>query len=181
MAIKMTELKKSLREYDQKELIQLISELYKLNEDVKAYLYSKFKGEEAIQDLYEKTKRQVKNEFFPDKGFGKLRLSDAKKAISNFKKITKDQAKTVDLMLYYVELGTEFTCTFGDIDPAFYNSMLSMYSKVALECDQSEERYAQFKERLYRVTVMSNGVGWGYNDGLWEIYLSIGWVADIED
>jgi hypothetical protein len=181
MAIKLTELKRSLKEHDQKELIQLISELYKLNNDVKDYLSCKFLGEEAINELFEKTKKKVMDEFFPDRGHGKLRLSEAKNAITNFKKLADDRIRTIDLMLYYVELGTEFTNSFGDIDSTFYNSMVSMYDKVAMECDKDEELFLRFEDRLYSVVHMSGGIGWGYHDTLCDIYYSIEWVTDEEE
>jgi hypothetical protein len=67
-----------------------------------------------------------------------MRLSEAKNAISKFNKLSSDDLKTLDLMLYYVEIGTEFTNTYGDIDEKFYNSMVSMYRKVVGACDQDE-------------------------------------------
>ena len=33
-------------------------------------------------------------------------------------------------MLYYVEMGVQFTNAYGDIDEAFYNSMESMYERA---------------------------------------------------
>lgn len=91
---------------DQKELIQLISEIYKMNKDVKHFLSNKFNGEESIIELYQQTKKIVKDEFFPERGFPKMRLTVAKKAITDFKKLSSDELKTLDLMLYYVEIGT---------------------------------------------------------------------------
>ncbi len=44
-----------------------------------------------------------------------MRLSEAKNAISKFKKLANDELKTLDLMLYYVEVGTDFTNT-SDIE-----------------------------------------------------------------
>jgi hypothetical protein len=176
MAIKVTELKKALREFEQKELINLLTELYKLNGDVKEYLSIKFSGEEAIDELYMKTKKKITDEFFPDKGFGKMRLAEAKKAISNFQKITDHRVKAIDLMLYYVEIGTEFTNTYGDIDERFYNSMNSMYNKVADECDKDVEMFNSLKERLYSVVEESDGIGWGYHDDLANRYYSIKWI-----
>jgi 3-methyladenine DNA glycosylase AlkD len=178
--IKITELKKSLKEFDQKELIQLIAELYKLNTDVKDYLSSKFVGEEAIHDLFKKTKKKIQDEFFPERGFGKMRLSEAKNAITNFKKVTSDYIKTVDLMLYYVEIGTEFTNSYGDIDGKFYDSMVSMYNKVVIECEKDEELFTIFRDRLYSVVEESDGIGWGYHDDLCDIYYSIEWLTDDE-
>lgn len=147
---------------------------------MKDYLSSKFLGEEAIDELFKKAKKKINDEFFPDRGHGKLRLSEAKNAIANFKKLTDDHIKTTDLMLFYVELGTEFTSSFGDIDANFYNSMLSMYDKVAMECDQDEELFLHFKDRLYSVVHMSEGIGWGYHDTICDIYYSIEWVAHEE-
>lgn len=66
----LSALKKELKQFEQKELIQLITELYKLNDDVKQYVSNRFIGEEAILALYETTKKKINNEFFPERGFG---------------------------------------------------------------------------------------------------------------
>ncbi|WP_433745251.1 DUF6155 family protein [Falsibacillus pallidus] len=175
MGIKITDLKKQLKSLDQRDLITLIADLYKLNSDVKDYLSSKFAGEEAHVELHEKARVQIRNEFFPDRGHGKLRLTEAKKAITTFKKLVDDPARTLDLMLYYVELGTEFTNAFGDIDMTFYNSLVSMYDKAAMECDKDVALVATFKDRFYRVVRESEGIGWGYPMAIEEIYYSMGW------
>ncbi|KKB36281.1 DUF6155 family protein [Bacillus thermotolerans] len=180
--LKLTELKKELKTLEQKELIQLISELYKLNKDVQQYLSNKFIGEAAVIDLYEKTKKQISDQFFPDRGYGKLRLNEAKNAISSFKKLSGDPHRTLDLMLFYVEAGTEFSSMYGDIDSKFYDSMLSMYDKVVTACDKDETAFSQLKERLYAVVERSSGIEWGYyHDELCEIYYSMGWALDDED
>jgi hypothetical protein len=178
--LKINELKKLLKEQNQKELIELISELYKLNKDVQHYLSNKFIGEEAIIDLYEKTKKKINDEFFPDRGFGKMRLGEAKNTISNFKKLTSDAFRTLDLMIYYVELGTKFTNTYGDIDSRFYDSMVSMYNKAVIECDKDEKLFITFKDRLYSVVRQSEGIGWGYHDDLSDIYYSSSYLTEEE-
>ncbi len=118
------------------------------------------------------------DEFFPAKGFGKMRLTKAKSAITNFKKLTNDHLKTVALMLFYVEVGTEFTNTYGDIDERFYNSMLSMYNKVIMECEKDEKLFHDLKNRLYDVVIKSDGIGWGYHDGLEDLYYSISFLQE---
>ncbi|WP_240510121.1 hypothetical protein [Virgibacillus profundi] len=82
--LKITELKKHLKEYDQKELIGLVSELYKLNNDVQHYLSVKYLGGETIADLFESAEKEIEDEFFPDRGFGKMRLAKAKSAGNQF-------------------------------------------------------------------------------------------------
>jgi hypothetical protein len=171
--IKITELKKKLKGFENKELTELIVELYKFNDDVKQYLSSKFIGEEANTQLYEAAKKKIKDEFFPERGFGKMRLNVAKKAITDFKKITGDLGRTLDLMLFYVEMDTAFTKTYGDVEERFYNSMASMYDKVATECEKDKALFLKYRERLYAVVQKSARTGWGYHDDLSSIYDSL--------
>lgn len=161
-------------------MISLISELYKRSEEVQQYLSVKFNGEDTIPELYEKVKKEIIDEFFPDRGFGKMRLSKAKKAITNFKKLTNDHLKTVDLMIMYVEVGTEFTNTYGDIDGQFYSSMESMYHKAVTECEKDEELFNAFHDRLFGIVEDSDGIGWGYHDQLADLYYSIHWLGEKE-
>ncbi|CEI81386.1 hypothetical protein J18TS1_22270 [Oceanobacillus oncorhynchi subsp. incaldanensis] len=174
--LKIPELKKHLRTCDKKELIQIITELYKLNSDAAEYLSVKYGGDEEIQALFEKAQQEINNEFFPDRGFGKMRLSHAKKAISRFKKLTNDERKTIELMVYYVEIGTLFTNTYGDIDERFYDSMNSMYDRVIAACEKDEQLFKQLQPRLFNIVENANGIGWGYHDNLADSYNSINWL-----
>ncbi|WOV87504.1 DUF6155 family protein [Sporosarcina oncorhynchi] len=176
--LKVTDVKKYLKDLDEKELTAIIMELYKANKPVQDYFSIIIMGETAVQVLFEKAQVEIKNEFFPAKGHAKIRLSVAKKAISDFKKKTGDIVKTTDLMLYYVEIGTEFTNTYGDIDMAFYNSLLSVFEKVVEACEDDEQLYMEFTERLYDVVEESGGVGWGYHDGLSDLYYSLSWLEE---
>ncbi|WP_041580772.1 DUF6155 family protein [Bacillus sp. 1NLA3E] len=181
MKIKISELKRHLKEYDQTELIQLIVELSKINKDVQNYLSSKFLGDEAVEELFTFARKQIQNEFFPEKGHGKLRLSDAKKTIKTFEQTTGDKQRTVDLMLFYVELGVEFTNTYGDIDASFYTNVGNMYEKVVSICDDEEEYYHTFAGRLEKVVRDTVDVGWGFHDYFCDCYYSLQWLDDEED
>ncbi|WP_054751926.1 hypothetical protein [Piscibacillus salipiscarius] len=77
--LKISELKSHLNELNQKELINLITELQKYSKDAETYLSVKFLGEAAIQEQHKQAKKEILDEFFPQKGFGKLRLTNAKK------------------------------------------------------------------------------------------------------
>jgi hypothetical protein len=181
MKIKVSDLKKQLKAYDQKELIELVLEMFKANKDVQNYLSSKFLGDEVNEELFQKARKKIENEFFPDRGFGKLRLTEAKKEITAFKKATSDEKRTVDLMLFYVEQGVEFTNSFGDINEGFYVSMVRMFDQVAMECIRNEELYQAFSSRLGNVVSRAQGTGWGFEEALVEIYYSIDWVHDEEE
>ncbi|MCL6573434.1 MAG: DUF6155 family protein [Bacillus sp. (in: Bacteria)] len=181
MKIKMTDLKKQLKTYEQKELIELIVEMFKANNEIQNFLSSKFLGDEAIEDLFNQARKKIGNEFFPDRGFGKLRLAEAKKEITAFKKATNNERRTVDLMLFYVEQGVEFTCTYGDIYEGFYTSIEKMFDQVAMECERNEELYNEFSTRLRNLMSSAEGTGWGLDEALVDTYYSIEWVQDEAD
>jgi len=181
MKIKVSDLKKQLKVYNQKELIELVLEMFKTNKDVQNYLSSKFLGEEVNEALFQEARKKIMNEFFPDRGDGKLRLAEAKKEITAFKKATNDEKRTLDLKLFYVEQGVEFTNTFGDINEGFYGSIARMFDQIAVECNQNEELYQAFSSRMRNVVSNVNGIGWGFEEALVEIYYSIDWIHDEED
>ena len=145
------ELKKHLAELTKKELINEISFIFKMDSFSNDYLSSKF-SQGSEHSLLEKYKQQVKNEFYPERGEPKLRLSIAKKAVSEFKKLSKSQSDISDIMVFYVENGVEFTCDYGDIDEKFYSSMESMFEN-ALKFIQKQTRYF-FSRKTFKNTIL---------------------------
>lgn len=53
MKIKVTDLKKQLKGYDQKELIELVVEMFKANKDIQNYLSRNFLGDEVNEELFQ--------------------------------------------------------------------------------------------------------------------------------
>jgi hypothetical protein len=111
-----------------------------------------------------------------------FKISDAKKAVNEFKKISTNEKLTIELMLYYVEMGIEFTNTYGDINEAFYNSVAAMYESVVSAINKQDDSKIcnNFKDRLKAVVEDTNGMGWGFHDELSDIYWEIKWL-DLED
>ena len=109
--------------------------------------------------------------FFPkNKKFGDLKFAPAKKAIRDYKKATNDLLGTLDLMLYYVESGTKFTCEYGDIDENFYNSLETvLYDFSELISSKAEEYLENFRERLEELKTKASEIGWGYGDTVGDI------------
>jgi hypothetical protein len=86
------------------DLLKVIQDLYKLNNDNKVFLNSHLgMGDpETLVQPYRKTIKQV---FNPDRGFPSLSLRSARKALNDFKKASANPEAIVDMMLYYVEQG----------------------------------------------------------------------------
>ncbi|MGB5631552.1 MAG: DUF6155 family protein [Waterburya sp.] len=84
--INLTTLKKHLKTRSQAELIADIAELYKRFQPVKDYYQIQLYPQDEKQ-VAAKYKKIIEDEFFPARGFGRARLSVAKKAITEYKKV----------------------------------------------------------------------------------------------
>ena len=173
--ITITQLKKSLRDFSHNDFIELITDISQTCPQAREFLTVKFSSRENAEKLLEKYKQQIENEFFPKRGFGRLNLREAKKAISDFKKISKDKIMRIDIMLFYVENCIEFTDQFGDINETFYNSAISVYGEVIKEINYSDvETYNIFSDRL-KSAAENACEGWGFQDCMMDLYSQIDW------
>lgn len=171
----VTELKKQLSNKNDKELIKLLCQVYKGSDVAKKLLNMTLSGSEYEEKLVEQYKEKIYKEFFAGDG---PTLSKAKAFISEFKKTGGRQEYVLDLQLYYVECGTEFTNQYGDIDERFYDSLCSVYRTVILAVSKQEELYQKFSDRLYRIVQDTGGIGWGFHDYLADEFYSIPWLQE---
>ena len=146
-------------------LLALIKDLYDSSADNRDFLLARFHAEEAGGAALEKYRTRIVEQFFPKKGEAKLRLGEARKAIRDYQKATGNTIGTIDLMLAYVEDGTEFTRLYGDINSAYYNSLASVLGEmVPLLMDQDAAVYHTFRERILRLESWADKIAWGYGD-----------------
>ncbi len=125
-------IRKRLLLLDQHELIAQIKDLYGLSVENRRFLESRFAQEpEHTEAVLADYKQEITYCFFGKRALSDdlPRLRDARRLIQSYRKATKDNLGTLDLMLHYVETGTEFTNTYGDIDEPFYNSLVSMLTE----------------------------------------------------
>lgn len=100
---------------------------------------------------------------------GEPKLAVARKAISDYKRISPSPAGLADLMLFYVETGVKFTSTYGGIDEPFYNSLASMYQR-ALEHLAKYKLLEVFEQRCKALVNNAPGAIWGLHDTLSELF-----------
>ena len=166
--LSLTELKKRLSLKSNAELIEEIAELYKKFPAIKEYYQASFSGDDAA--ILDKYKDIVRGEFLMrGNRFPKMRLSVARKAVADFKKISSSVQSIADIMITYVEAGVSCTLEFGDIDESFYNSMESMYES-AIKYIVKEHLFVEFGNRLYDIVQDTHDIGWGFHDQLSYLY-----------
>lgn len=160
-------LKKYLKTLTKEELINHIVDLDNKYKPVQEYHQVYLASD--LTDFIEKQKKIIENEFFPTRGLPKMRLSVARNAISNARKMEFPPEAMADLMLVYVETGVRFTSDFGDIDEPFYDSMEKMY-RDALIFIHIEGLQEKFKKRAWEIVEKTADTGWGFHDTLGDFY-----------
>ena len=160
-------MKKYLLSLNKKQLVDLVAILFKQIPQVNYYFRLQL-DEKASNKIVDKYKKSIKNEFFPTRGFGKARLSIARKAVDTFKQVAPRSLLLIDLMFYYVEQGVKYTLEYGDICESFYISMETMFER-ALELAKKIEGLKNFQERSSEIVFKTCGIGWGFHDRLSEI------------
>jgi hypothetical protein len=152
-----------------KELIGEIKKLHKLFPDVREYYQVQFQ-DNGEEELLEKYKEIIRDEFLPNRGWGDAKLSVARKAVNDFIKLSRNNLNTADIMTYYVEIGVKYTSAYGDINEPFYASMERMYEKAAEYTIEHNLEY-EFISRFKKIVEDTDGTGWGFYDNLREMFL----------
>jgi uncharacterized protein YktA (UPF0223 family) len=160
-------LQKHFKDFTKEGLIEEILKLFTMFDEVKEYYQSTIGDNEA--EVLKKYKSIIEKEFFPARGDGRARLSVAKKAISDFKRLSSSSKAVADIMLFCVETGVRYTNEYGDIDEQFYSSMESMYEKTLKFIAENNLKKC-FRQRCEKIVDDSDEIGWGFGAGLCDMF-----------
>lgn len=176
----ITQIKKELSKLPNEELIDIICRLCKSSKEAASLVNLILGNDSILDDALAEAKKKIRNQFFTKRGFGRLNLNAAKSEITAFKRICKVPAKLIDLQLYYVECGIEFTNMLGDINESFYNSMSGMYETAVNSLINTEDLklIEEFMPRLKQAVDDTDGIGWGFHD---DLYYTFSGLDDFRD
>ena len=166
-----SDVKPAVVDLDQKQLLTLVADLYRFSKENQAFFHARFGiGDDPLAP-YKKT---IDECMYPDVYTNKpIQISKAKKAISSYSKAVGDPLGEIELMVFFVECGNNFTVNFGDIDAGFYDALNLMYQRAIQKVlSLPEEQRKGFRERLERIMTAASGIGWGYYDMLCDDYYS---------
>ena len=101
-------IKIELETKSQKDLVKLIKAIYDRSENNKNFIKANISGGQVTTQIY---KRTITNAIYLDTNYrnDEIEFSKARKAISDFRKANGDPKCVLDLMIHYVEIGTEQT------------------------------------------------------------------------
>jgi len=164
-----SEVKSKVVKLDQKQLIQIVGDLYRLSKENQEFLNARFG---VLDDPLAPFKKSIEESMYPDIYRDKpIQISKAKAAIRRYSKAVGDISGEAELKTFFVECGNRFTVEYGDIDEGFYNALNLMYKEaidkiLILPVEQRDD----FRERLEEIMESSRNIGWGYHDELREDY-----------
>jgi hypothetical protein len=136
------DLRKSLEDLSKEQVVELLKGLHDLSPQNKAWLRGKLLpvGQDVTY-LEECRRKVVKAVYDPARKTPTMpHFRDAKGVIAEYRKSTRDLRGTLDLMLTYIERGHAFTNDFGDIDEPFYDALINMLERFAVELRSSPAR-----------------------------------------
>ena len=162
------DIKQVISGWSDKQLIGLVQDLYLLTPENAAFLNARLLQTSAPQQTLAPYKKRIRAAVSPKQPWKQdVRLSEGRKAISEFKKANGNARDTLLLMTYYVQCGNDFTLEFGDIDERFYDSMCSMVRQIIdrLLKEQDKKLVDEILPLLEKEFDRIHGqMGWGYPD-----------------
>jgi hypothetical protein len=160
--------KASLDRMDRSGLVGVIHDLYKASNVNRRFLHARFVPAAPALEEY---RRLVREAVFPDPLSQRpIRLRDATAAITEYKRATGDLAGTVDLMLEFVEAGTEQAADLGYGEDAYFAALERKVRDVlrSLDALPDTDRRAVIA-RLIKLGEYQGTIGWGYCDLLGDV------------
>ncbi|MGD8663997.1 MAG: hypothetical protein PVH37_28985 [Desulfobacterales bacterium] len=163
------DVKRNIKGFNRDQLLTIIGDLYRLSENNKEFFHTRFS---LSEDPLESYKRIIQDSVHPYlEGNEVLDIGSAEDAIKRYSKAIDDVKGETELMVFFVECGNNFTLSYGYIDDDFHDSMLLMYEKAIQNVTVlSPIEQKVYKERLHDIMDTASGIGWGYHDGLCELY-----------
>jgi hypothetical protein len=160
-----TDVKARLASFDRAALLGLIQGLYTAHKDNQTFLHARFGLGEDVLEPY---KKAIDRWLWPDL-FRKqdTSVSQAKRAISDYKKAVGDPEGLAELMVFYCERAAGFSSDVGNDDEGYYDALVRMFEQALKFANTvSDDRRDDLVARLDGVRIISHEFGYGVGDDM---------------
>jgi hypothetical protein len=160
-----TDVKTQLADFDRAALLGLIQSLYGAHKDNQAFLHTRFG---LAADMLEPYKKTIDRWLWPDVLRNQnTSVSQAKRAISDYKKAVGDLEGLAELMVFYCERAAGFSSDIASGDEGYFSALVRMFEQALKIVNAlSVERRDNLLTRLDRVRVTSHKIGYGVGDDM---------------
>src|SRR6202521_5137217 len=145
-----TDVKAKLKGLDRPGLLGLIQSLYSAHKDNRAFLHARFGLGEGVLEPYKKIiDRWLWPNLFRRQDTS---VSQAKRAISDYKKAVGDSEGLAELMVFYCERAAGFSSDIASDDEGYFDALVRMFEQALKIANAlSVERRDNLITRLDRV------------------------------
>jgi hypothetical protein len=160
-----TDVKAKLADFDRAALLDLIRSLYSAHKDNQVFLHSRFG---LGGDVLEPYKKIIDRWLWPDVLRNQdISVSQAKQAISDYKKAVGDPEGVAELMVFYCEQAAGFCDAIYSDDEGFFASLVRMFEQALKFANAlSPDRRDDLVSRLDRVRTISHDFGYGVGEDM---------------
>lgn len=162
-----SEVKKYIKELDRTALEELVLDLYSARKEAQEFLDYAIKPNDNLK--LQTYKAIVEREFLPNRGIGKMRFSECRKAVRDFKALDPIPELLADLMLYIPECAMQASMMWGDMEERFYDAIANNF-KAAMKQIQQSGIQPQMQERIDKIIMESQHFGYGLGYMIENIY-----------
>jgi hypothetical protein len=160
-----TDVKEKLANFDRAGLLELIHNLYAADKDNQAFLHARFG---LAADVLEPYKKTIDRWLWPDLFRQQdTSVSQAKQAISHYKKAVGDPEGLAELMVFYCERAAGFCDDVGNQDEGYFDALVRMFEQaVKLAATLPTNGRDSLLARLDGVRRISHQFGYGVGDDM---------------
>src|SRR5208283_2681999 len=154
-----------LAAFDRGALLDLIHHLYAAHKDNQAFLHARFGLGEDVLEPYKKTfDRWLWPDVFQNQDTS---VSQAKRAIADYRKAVGDPAGLAELMVFYCEQAAGFCRDIGYQEEGYFDALVRMFEQAIRSTNPLPANGRDgLIARLDRVREISHAFGYGVGDDM---------------
>lgn len=171
MELTISGLREKLQEADEKQLNELICQIYKHSEVAQQIVDSRFLGDDYGMRLAETTKKKLEHAFFPHDKVDRS-LVQAKDLLRQFRRSCQNQRALIDVELYFVECGLDFIGIFGESDEELKEMLITNYASAIARIleDDSQIYFHIYFARCNQLIDAARGFASEFSEDMLDVY-----------
>jgi len=159
------DVKAQLADLDRAGLLGLVHDLYAASKDNQVFLHARLHlGEDVLKPYKEAIDRWLWPDVFK---YQDTSVAKAKKAITDYKKALGTADGLAELMVFYCERASGFSCDVGLDDEAYLSALVRMFEQaLKAVATLSETQRPPLWTRLQMVRDRSHDIGYGVGEDM---------------
>lgn len=159
------DVKAKLADQDRAGLLRLVQDLYAASKDNQAFLHARLHlGDDVLKPYKATMTRWLWPDMFKNQDTS---VAKAKKAVADYKKAVGRADELVELMVFYCEQASGFSCDVGLQDEGYFDALVRMFEQaLKVTATMPEAQRSALWARLDAVRHQCHDIGYGVGDDM---------------